>query len=386
MKKVLSLILVAVMLLSMLMLTSCDPIEAVTGFFADIFGDESNVKTTITEEEWKDAWNVNNFTLELTDEDAGMLILAAENRIKVAQTSDSYSYSMVYDFEANAILSESCVGWLGMEATGSDVPSSLEDITLGGIGFLGEFDYEELEYDESKKAYVYTEEGAYGYVCEFYFEEGKLVRVDGGGSGIESIKVYDIGTTKIDISGYTIINDGKVDPNNAPANVRTTVTKEDLDAHLDLRNFTINAATMSDGIAINGTLKVSSKGAEFSIDMIYDTQTMYVAIFNGTAYTLSEFNGEYVVDEELGSIAQLEELISQVKEAITTDALTYNEEGRYYLVDVNGYPAYLYFENGQLTRVVIMMEVSYYATMEIIFELTDVGSTKVTLPTYTIIQ
>ena len=70
MKRILSLTLVAVMLLSTLVLTSCD---AITDFFGGLFGGETKeepARTTITEMEWRNAYKNNNYTLDF--EQGGM--------------------------------------------------------------------------------------------------------------------------------------------------------------------------------------------------------------------------------------------------------------------------------------------------------------------------
>ncbi len=382
MKKILSLTLVAVMLLSMLMLTSCDPVESVTDFFNGIFGEEE-ARTTISEDEWNKAWDVNNFTFKVEANGLYMHVYAAGDLAKSVQSMGDYTIDVIMDIKNGLMISDSSVGWLAVNVPSDYYP---ESITLGSIGYLENFEFAELTYDESKKAYVKEEEYA---SYEFRFEDGKLVYAECRPENYETeglLTITDIGTTVVEVGEYTIINDGKVDPSKADADVRTTVTKEDLEAHLDLRNFTINLATMTESIVGGITFKVSSKGAELSLDMPYENETRYLANFNGTWYVLDNMNGEYVASQEFGTMAQLEEIISQIKESITTDLLTYNEEGRYYSVDVNGYRAYLYFENGQIVRAVVMTEVSYSTTMEIILEVTNVGSTKVTLPTYTIIK
>ena len=255
MKKILSLTLVAVMLLSMLMLTSCDPVESVTDFFNGIFGEEE-ARTTISEDEWNKAWDVNNFTFKVEANGLYMHVYAAGDLAKSVQSMGDYTIDVIMDIKNGLMISDSSVGWLAVNVPSDYYP---ESITLGSIGYLENFEFAELTYDESKKAYVKEEEYA---SYEFRFEDGKLVYAEFRPENYETeglLTITDIGTTVVEVGEYTIINDGKVDPSKADADVRTTITKEDLEAHLDLRNFTINVATMTESIAGGITFKVSSK-------------------------------------------------------------------------------------------------------------------------------
>ena len=386
MKKFLSLTLVAVMLLSTLMLTSCDIFNTVSDFVGDLFGgdEEKDVRTTITEEEWLKAWETTNYTFKLESDGSYMFVETTGEIAKIRTDIEGlYSISAIRDLKTGVMVYESSIGWIGC----TDDASGDYDMSLAGIGFVIAYEFSDLTYDESKKAYVVEEEYS---SSEFYFEDGKLVyikEVPTNGETEGLIEVTNIGTTVVNLPTYSILNDGKVDPSTAPEGVRTTITAEDLVKHLDLRNFTINVATASYSEVVSISLKVNSKGVELEMDSMYEAQNQYIAIFNGEFYPLEEdANGNYVASESLGTMAELEELLAEAKTYLTTIEGLYNEEGRYYTLDVDGQTIYAYFENGQLVKVVVTMEEYEGSVMEVVFVVSDIGTTKVELPTYSIVK
>ena len=70
---------------------------------------------------------------------------------------------------------------------------------------------------------------------------------------------------------------------------------------------------------------------------------------------------------------------------MSTEYLTYDEEGRYYKLNIEGVELYLYFENGKLVKGVYLTdETGMDELTEIVFTVTDLGTTTVTLPEFEI--
>ena len=398
MKKLLSLTLVAVMLLSTLMLTSCDPVESVKGFINQIVGGkDGEARTTITEEEWKKAWDINNFTFELKADGGGISILTTGEIVRIEYAENEFTYGITYDAKAGVQLYETSIGYLGIKDDNLGI--NVENISLRELGFFDELEFSEVTYDESKKAYIKEDEMAY---YEFHFEDRELVYAKMEPTDPEEeglAEVTKIGTTVIEIGEYTIINDGKVDPSRADTNVTTTVTSEELAAHLDLRNFTIHTALVEDGMSGEISLKAAQNGIELSVSVFYEDMKQYVAIVDGELYSVEEYGDGHLATSLGMTMDQLEETISEIKPEVTLDYLTYDEAGRYYKFEQGGEVFYLYFENGQLVKAVYVRAeiydipspdpsvsapepiIEYY---EVIFVVTDLGTTVVDIPEYTL--
>ncbi len=401
MKKLLSLTLIVLMLFSTLALTSC---EDILGVIEGVFGkttttttkkEEPKVRTTITEEEWNNAWSIKNYELSVNTDEISVYISSTSDFAKVKYGMSGYATEMVYDFKEGVMLFNSSVGYLGVKD--EDIQNGMNDISLEGLGFFDRMPFSELTYDEAKKAYV-CEEGITHY--EFHFEDGDMVYAkmeptDPNDKGLVEIK--NIGTTVIEVGEYTIINDGKVENSTADKNVRTTVTSEELAAHLDLRNFTINAVLVDVGAVGEISLKSAENGAEIAVTTMYESMKQYVAIVDGNLYSVEKYGDGHLATSLGMTMAELEESISTIKPEINADYLTYDEEGRYYKIEMGDEAFYLYFEDGQLVKVVYVRAdiynipapdpsvptpepiVEYY---EVVFVVSDIGTTTVTLPEY----
>ena len=197
-------------------------------------------------------------------------------------------------------------------------------------------------------------------------------------------EVYDVGTSVVDISEYTVINDGKVDPSNAPADVRTTVTNEELAAYLSLRNFTINAVTLQYGLyAVQASLKAADTDLELTLDSIIELEKQYITVVDGEFFSLERLGDGYRATPIGATMEDLENAIETAKEYMSTEYLTYNEEGRYYTLEIEGETFHLFFENGQIVKAVYIMEEGETKN-EVIIVVSDVGTTEVVLPEYTV--
>ena len=197
MKRFLSLMLVAIMLLSTLMLTSCDPITEVKDFVNKILGKD---RYTITEEEWNTAFDGSNFTA--IAEISGIKVTMAVDYpiIKyeiVASASPEYNETIYADLQNGYYLAKAGTGSFERYEIGSEVDVS--DVSLKSLGMFEDLKYSDLTYDKDGKCYTAKTEDSY---YTFKFENGKLVSVEAIPTdvSISASEVYtNIGTTTVEM-------------------------------------------------------------------------------------------------------------------------------------------------------------------------------------------
>ena len=385
MKKLLSLTLVALVLLTSLV--SCD-METAKGYlinfleqFTTTTETQEEFRTTISEEEWNSVFNSNNFTIEMVVGEMVTLVVVDNSAIKYEVNEGEYSVSILVDVENECMLSETKAGWLAyyMEGLSTELGES-GGVTLGMIGMSPEEgSFAKLVYNEETESYTLNEDGVN---AEFFFEDGLLSKGTisaGEGDVAQSYEITNVGTTVIEIPEYTIINDGKVDPSKASADVRTTVTNEELAPYLELRNFTINAGVMIAYMGVDVSLKVADTALELYADYMGEVMQQYVALVDGKFYSIEQYGDGYLATDMDATMDDFNTAIETAREYMSTEYLTYDEEGRYYKVNVEDIEVYLYFENGELVKGVYITE-----GVEIILTLADIGTTTVTLPEFEI--
>ena len=388
MRKLLSLLLVAVMLLSTLMLSSCDFLDTVGGFFGGLFGGdetvEDNIRRTITEMEWRKVYSAKNFTMYGEIDGERLNLTFAEGAMAI----NYHGIDALIDLNTGAIIGKNGNGYVGIDmGSNTGIASDfigMANLTLGQLEILPEFEYSELVYNEESKSYSAKDERT---LCEFHFEEGNLVyalMVPADVNEEGKIEIRNVGTTILEIPEYSNITDGIIEPSKAGKDVVTTVTDEQILAHLDMPNLTVSASLILANIVLKGTetateVKVTSFG-EIS-------QHAYITLIDGTVYNIErEYNGDYVAYIMGEQINSMEEALEEIKPYLSTEYLVYNEEGRYYELEVEGTNIYFYFENGQLVQIVVMTSNAPVngVNIEIIFTISDVGTTTIDLPEYTI--
>ena len=385
MKKLLSLTLVALVLLTSLV--SCD-METAKGYlinfleqFTTTTETQEEFRTTITEEEWNATFQSANFTITVTAGDEGGRITVTDSAIIYEVNTGEISMGILVDVANECLLSETKAGWLAyyMEGLSAGLGES-GSITLGMIGISPDEDsFAKLVYNEETESYTLNEDGVN---AEFFFEDGLLSKGTisaGEGDYAQSYEITNVGTTVIEIPEYTIINDGKVDPSKASADVRTTVTNEELAPYLELRNFTINAGVMIAYMGVDVSLKVADTALELYADYMGEVMQQYVALVDGKFYSIEQYGDGYLATDTGATMDDFNTAIETAREYMSTEYLTYDEEGRYYKVNVEGVELYLYFENGELVKGVYITE-----GVEIILTLADIGTTTVTLPEFEI--
>ena len=196
MKKILSLTLVAMMLLSTLMLTSCDAVMELLQQY--IPGLDSGVRYTVTEEEWNAAIKMENYTVTSKNEDGTVDVYKFS---KDGYISDTEYGKRTYVFkDGNAYyLNQVGDSWVA-DSFGIDARTHTPLMLLDGVSFAN------LTYNEASKAYTYTEDFA---TLEVYFENGVMVKfamiMDAGEKTLTfEYVISDVGTTVVNIPKYTM--------------------------------------------------------------------------------------------------------------------------------------------------------------------------------------
>ena len=377
MKKFLSLTLVAIMLLSTLMLTSCDPVESVKGFFNKALGKEevkNEARTTITEIEWRQALKITNFTLKI--ESDGMQMGMA-----VADTVIDYNYlglKFIKDVKTGVIVAESDGVYYGGNL-GDDIMPFGDDFSLGEIGYFYGIDFEDLKYNEDAGVYTAEDESS---LFEFHFKDGKLdysVMLPSDPKESGKMEVTNVGTTVVKMPEYIDVTDGKIEPNKADKNAVTTVTEEQFKNAFETPNLTLTASILFGKMII----KMDETSMSYNISLgAFGETSEYKTKIDGVTYTikLDYYTGGYIAvpdssdDEDLGSI-----------DDVKFSDLVYNQVGRYYEAKTDEVKYYIYFENGKLTQIVMIGDaMGVGVDMEIICNISDVGTTKVDIPEYTV--
>ena len=207
MKKILSLVLVCVMMISALILTSCqDTYKNVESFVKEQLENFGVItRTTITEEEWLNAWNSENFTVSSSNDEMTLGVLRSGNKFKINMFGEIFYIEKVAG-KTLAIMKEGDA-WYSMESAGIEASfwaeSTLDDVV--GLNFAEKFD--EFEYDAEKQAYVYSEGQ---FVAELKFENCFLVdgiilsTLDNNNA---KVVISNVGSTSVDIPEYTPYTD-----------------------------------------------------------------------------------------------------------------------------------------------------------------------------------
>ena len=236
MKKILSISLVAVMLLSTLLLTSCD-VASILGNFGGNFGfattpaETTPAETTppapkrftITEAEWEAILNSTNYTWKISAFSQDSVYLVTDNAAKITIKYGDDTMTAYLEYKNGVVYQindrEGNGQWVAFEVATEWSETSLgKTVGLDSVEF-----FEELQYNEATKSYIHEEDGE---KAEFFFEDGKFVKgtiVDLEDS-LYSWSVENVGTTTVTLPEYTVSD---VNPNEPPA-VETTYPTPDV--------------------------------------------------------------------------------------------------------------------------------------------------------------
>ena len=386
MKRFLSLTLVAVMLLSTLMLSSCDFINKTKDFVHGVFGIGDDVRTTITAEEWENILNITNFTFIIHNGEFYDCISMDGNAIEVVETTDFYSQSTIIDLENGCLVQETASGWVGYQVN----VTYYEEINLGNLGYVPDVDFSELVYNEETKAYTYENDSK---SFSARFEDGNLVYAElrYKSSYTESwVEIKDIGTTVVNLPKYEIMTDGIVSSNDAPADAVTTVTDEQFANIFNVNNCTIQWSFIGSGMTMTITLEIVEEGMKMTLNLMGEEGSEYAANIDGKYYAIeTNSDGQNVVYTGLGASGiDVAGGILQMLEINNLDetTLAYNEQGRYYTMQAGADVLYFYFENGQINKIILVKAVAGSTTpyLEIPVVFSNFGTTEVDIPEYII--
>ena len=227
MKKIISILIIAVMMV--LSLASCDIIN---GFLETVT--EEEVRTTITREEWEAHRSIVNYTTNTSATSSYTynnqnVSYTSTEIIQSSETAQYVKYVQLsslgdeYILEYYEVMQNNV--WYRIEKNENDGKWYAHATSYDHSASLlpEEFKFEDLTYDENKKAYVYSQThdiedkyeiiGSTKITYNYYFENGTLVKLI-----LEQSKVEDnyhaeskttailskIGNTKITLPEYTI--------------------------------------------------------------------------------------------------------------------------------------------------------------------------------------
>ena len=175
MKRILSFLLIAIMLFSMFLLTSCDPIGYVESFVNKVFGVD---RYTVTEDEWNNAFNISNYTAILLSDEHKVITSLDYPYMKyeMFNLKDTEQSALVYivDLKTGDIYYNEDGEWIVVNEKSYIVDESRaslrEDLRIDEINF------NDLEYDDETKSYTYNKLMEADLV--FKFENGVLVSIE----------------------------------------------------------------------------------------------------------------------------------------------------------------------------------------------------------------
>lgn len=388
MKRFLSLILIAIILLSAFSLTSCRLLEVLGIVKPQQTEPEKETVTTITEEEWNEVYNSTNYTLYCNENGNETSIIAADTVADIYNLAN-LGIRFMFDITNGAILSQTSFGYVGGAISLDGGISGNLDIALGSMGYFPSIKYRDLVYNEDSKSYTVNSKNWSG---ELRFEDGILVEAVIESANAEDNKRYEltkVGATVLALPEYVNITDNVIEPSKAGKDVVTTITEEEIESLFEEENFTITAnliiADMLIKVTEDSTLtKISLMGEEIG--------ETYTTCIDGEWYELQEdldnIDSDVYLATKNGYEGSIVDSLGDFSDNWKLEDLTYNEEGRYYWYENEGKTFYLYFENGMLVQLTITgdLGLGFGEDMEIICPITNVGTTTIELPKYVVVD
>ena len=385
MKTFLSLTLVAIVLLSTLVFTSCD-IESILGGGVQITPNpEKEARTAITEMEWLKAFNINNYSLEIISGNEKYHYDITEKaffgELFEKQDGSFVSSEKVYlDVTNGYQIEQTENGWVGskIELTGEEIH---EMIAM----FVPEINFADLVYQEATKSYLYKNEEI---IFDFYFEDGKIVRMEGMSTlpdDDSQIILSNVGTTTVELPEYSVD--------------KYAVSYDEWNANMNAKNYTVDMkATITqtangEEIGRMESSVVLKQGTD-AIYQIADGTEHYSVLVGDTWCKLAlKEDGKYVVDayydyDPLDSIA---DMMSTFTNGHTSyHDYNYNAQSKSYSYSFKDYERsgtfYVYFEDGEITKIEIRFSISSSGSIQewnIVCDFSDVGTTVVEVPEFT---
>ena len=201
MKKLLTFALAAVMLLSALLFTSCDGDSFTSGDFGSETTPPASKRYTVTEDEKKAILNSTNYTWISASGSSESVFFVSDNAIKQTIKQDDIDYTAYLekkDGKAYQIIDPQHNGqWVVAE----EVDPDWNRFSLGQFTSLEDSELlERIQYNEATKSYIFEENGT---KAEFYFEDGKLIRITVANGPTPFFVIENVGTTVVTLPEYT---------------------------------------------------------------------------------------------------------------------------------------------------------------------------------------
>lgn len=354
-------------LLAVLLFTSCD------------ISDLIFKRAIITESEWYENMQLTNYTINIKEGNEHITVMAADSLFKI-QNDIQIS---VFDFESGLNYVKSSMGWI---ATEFDDSVSEEWIKLGFNQYMPKISFDEVSYNDEKRAYTIVNNYISG---ELYFQEGVLTHAKFSlydNKIFKQIQITDIGKTTIEVGEYTVIGQGTVSPNDADEDAITTVTKEEWWKIANAKNYTINAYFNVLGTQLSKVeVKATNSSMKTSVSVMGNLEITYYTLADGISYKITrQSNGKYVADLDE---YKPKTLLALTEYDLIFEDFIYNENGRYYFANTKEETVYLYFDNSNLTKIIIIpSKKSDSGVGEIICAIKDLGTTEIDIPKYEIID
>ena len=377
MKKLLFLILAAIMLLATL--SGCDIAKQAFHDYMNSVTSGKTVRTTVTEEEFLAAMASNNFTADIT---ATGDDFAEEVHYKIsdsafyfkhigttADAAEEYETYVVLINDVYCALKKTESGYVAFPQSSTINAPKLRDL-------LGDIAYNDLVYNEETKIYTYSVEDESGGM-EFSFENGILKSVHLKSSNATG-NVYDIGTTTVKLPKYIMNQDDSV---------RTTVTEEEFLAAMACNNFSASGdnyqGTHTGFAKTNGSViyqyeykynillpnnDASDTPKESETDFYFATidNVQYKIVREADGYVAYKYDGTFEVPK-LGDIFGM----------VSFSDYIYVEDARAYMYVTSNCIFTLGFENG------VIKSARYTDSSSMTYDLFDFGTTVVELPEFT---
>lgn len=197
MKRILSLVLVCVMMLSTFALTSCQiydfALEVVEGVFEGLGYTPS--RTTITKEEWDANMELKNFTLTMTNGNEKAEIFRINDAIKMIDTYHVTIDGANYIIDKDGFYYPTDNGWQEQALLGYLLIGSDESQTKV---------YECLKYNEERGCYEGIYKESYSDISIlFEFKNGKMVYGELSSENVKLVVTH-IGTTNFDLPAFKL--------------------------------------------------------------------------------------------------------------------------------------------------------------------------------------
>ena len=179
-----------------LMFTSCDAVDTVRNFVNSVFG---ITRSTVTEEEWNNAFDITNYTAVTLTGDTKMIIYTDYPYVKyeiIDMDNPDDVQEMYINLQTGDLCSMENGEWKEINENGFIVDK--ERVSLKTDIKADEIDFEDLVYDKETKSYTYNQRMEADYV--FKFENGTLVSIEmimKAGADAKQF-VFDFGTTVVE--------------------------------------------------------------------------------------------------------------------------------------------------------------------------------------------